>query len=121
MNLTDVDGAKKTITIDSITDLFFIEKSCDSYSLAHGAQYEKEQSISQEFAKKSSIYLNVGTMYEMVQRFLTEKKMSKKELAEILKISIKNLERILSRKNLSKLKPKISLPLIRLYCGTKWE
>lgn len=64
--------------------------------------------------------LNVGVVQKMIQRFLTEKEMSEARLSELLGITIEELSLVFSQENLSNLIPKINLPLIRLYCETKW-
>ena len=67
-----------------------------------------------------NIELNVSVIQKMIQRFLTEKEMSEAKLSELLGITIEELSLIFSQENLSNLIPKINLPLIRLYCETKW-
>ncbi len=57
----------------------------------------------------------------MLKRFLEEKGMSKEELAVVLKITVKSLERLFVGHDIpSTLLAKITLPLARLYCGTRW-
>lgn len=71
---------------------------------------------------KSRIYLSIDTVQKMICRFLTEKKMSEAGLAKILGISIKNLKLLLLKEEVFfALIPKINLPLIKLYCKTKFK
>ena len=65
-------------------------------------------------------YLNTKTTKKMIQRFLIEKKMPKEELVEILGITTENLEQLFSQEAAPELLSKINLPIISLYCKTKW-
>ena len=65
-------------------------------------------------------YLKIEVIRTMISKFLIEKKMSKENLAEILDISINELDELLSNTDIS-LIPKISLPLVKLYCETKFD
>jgi len=71
--------------------------------------------------RRTSIYLKLDVICKMIDRFLTEKKMSKEDLAQTLDIKILDLERLISQKDIPPtLIPKINLPLIKLYCETKF-
>ncbi|EKE01328.1 MAG: hypothetical protein ACD_21C00158G0004 [uncultured bacterium] len=70
--------------------------------------------------KNSGACLGEKTIQEMIQRFLVEKKMSKEKLAKSLGIKTRDLELLVLRKALLKTITKINLPLIRMYCRTKW-
>jgi len=65
--------------------------------------------------------LNAVTVKRMVRRFLVEKQMPKESLAEVLGISVKKLEQLFSRRIPLGLISKINLPLVELYCETKWS
>jgi hypothetical protein len=121
MDLT-VDGGLDQIAVSNvITDLISIpEQNVLDYS-----QYKEVPKlvISQMplvQVKKHRIYLSVTAIRKMVLRFLTEKKMSKEKLAKGLAVKVVDLERIFTPDDLSRSIPKINLPLIKLYCATKW-
>ena len=64
--------------------------------------------------------MDVETMQKMILRFLMEKKISKNKLLKTLGITIVDLEQLLSYEVPSNLMLQINLPLIKLYCKTKW-
>lgn len=67
-------------------------------------------------------YLHISTVKKMLQRFLTEQGMSKEELAAALKITVWNLEQLFSSNAPPpRLLSKVNMPLIKLYCSTKWQ
>lgn len=70
--------------------------------------------------RKHGIYLNVDVIQKMILRLLTEKKITEKKLAQVLTIKVDDLNYIFTSKYLSQLIPRINLPLIKLYCRTKW-
>ncbi|MEI8055595.1 MAG: hypothetical protein WCH10_06355 [bacterium] len=73
-----------------------------------------------KFSKNRADYLRAEIIRKMILRFLSEKQMSKQELAEVLGITKKNLLRVcLSRFSMA-LVHKINLPLAKLYCRTKF-
>ena len=74
-------------------------------------------SIQQE---KNNAYLNIETIQKMIWRFLSEKQISKEKLAEALGITVKSLKQICSKKAPAALMLQINLPLIKLYCKTKF-
>ena len=64
-------------------------------------------------------FLPLQTIQKMIERFLAEKQMPIKQLAEKLGISPFKLTR-LNAVNYEALAAEINLPLIKLYCKTKW-
>jgi len=111
------------VSLTTATNLVCVTRPNDFRVLIGNSQHRKKPITNQIFlklTKKNNSYLSVNTIQKMVKRFLTEKKMSKEKLARALAITIGDLERIFSQGNLSKLIPKINLPLIKLYCKTKW-
>ncbi|EKE01213.1 MAG: hypothetical protein ACD_21C00190G0002 [uncultured bacterium] len=76
--------------------------------------------LNQTNRAKKTPFLNVDVMRKMIQRFLFEKKMSKEKLAQALGIIKKDIELLAFEKGLLKLAPQINLPLIKLYCKTRW-
>lgn len=72
-------------------------------------------------AKRNVPYLSITAMQKIILRFLIEKKMTKKELATVLGITVRSLDQLFSSKVSSSLISKINLPLVNLYCSTKWK
>jgi hypothetical protein len=70
--------------------------------------------------KSEDIYLSAATTKKMLLRLLTEKQMPKTKLAEALGITVGDLESFMCSKA-KDLIPKINLPLIKLYCKTKFH
>ncbi|CAL7960809.1 hypothetical protein GAMM_170093 [Gammaproteobacteria bacterium] len=71
--------------------------------------------------KKRNEYLHRETMRKMIWRILTEKHMPEEKLAHALGITIKSLKQFCSKNCPLTLVPKINLPLIKLYCVTKFN
>lgn len=65
-------------------------------------------------------YLHQETLQKMITRFLTEDRMSEKQLANNLGITVSTLKQFGSKQPSSALRSKINLPLIKLYCLTKF-
>ena len=80
-------------------------------------------SVSKPINKGKNLYLNIIATRKIINRFLIEKKMSMEKLAEVLGTDTRSLNQILSTKTTaaSELMSKINLPLIKLYCATKWN
>jgi len=70
--------------------------------------------------KSGDYFLSMENTKKMIMHFLTGNKISKEKLAEALGITVDNLESLLSGKS-NELIPKINLPLIKLYCKTKFN
>jgi len=71
--------------------------------------------------QKKNEYLHKEIMRKMIWRILTEKHMPEEKLAHALGITIKSLKQFCSKNCPSTLVPKINLPLIKLYCVTKFN
>ncbi len=69
---------------------------------------------------KNDNRLSSDNIHKMIGRFLNEKRMSKKELAGMLEITVRSLEQLFSNDIPYSLLARVNLPLARLYCGTKW-
>lgn len=67
-----------------------------------------------------NINLHADTTRKMLNRFLTEKRVSKEELSKILGVSAKEIEQFFICEASSELISRVSLPLAKLYCETKW-
>lgn len=84
------------------------------------SSYLFDHAVKCRATRRSNLYLSLDSMQKMMGRFLTEKKMSKSELAGLLEINIRNLDNIFSGRIPPGLLPKVNLQLTRLYCSTKW-
>jgi hypothetical protein len=71
-------------------------------------------------SEKNNAYLRTEVIQKMLCRFLTEKKISKQNLAEALEITVRSLDQLCSKEASQALILKINLPLIKLYCKTKF-
>jgi len=74
-----------------------------------------------ENQKKAEEYLSIETIIKITNKFLDEKNMPRGKLAELLGIATDELEAVINKKAGSLLISKINLPLIRLYCATKFQ
>lgn len=70
---------------------------------------------------KNGNYLPMKTAHKMIKQFLTEKKMSRAELAEKLGLTLEEFEQFNSVYGYKKFAPIASYKLLCLYCRTKWE
>jgi hypothetical protein len=69
----------------------------------------------------SKIYLDQETVKKMIERFLFEKRISKRKLALAMGVTSEDIRKLIySKKAYLNLIGKINLPLIRFYCLTKW-
>ena len=84
-----------------------------------GTNKKSKSVLEQQHIQDTNTYLNINIIQKMLNKFLTEKNIPKEKLAEALGVSIKELEDLWGNQNTS-LIPKINLPLIKLYCETKW-
>ena len=64
-------------------------------------------------------FLRIEIIQKMILR-LTKTNMSKEKLAETLGITVNSLKQLCSKNTSLELIPKINLPLIKLYCKTKF-
>ena len=80
----------------------------------------KTSKSKQKRIKKTDGYLKIAVIRIMLKKFLNEKKMAKENLANALGITEEELDQLLFYKLVSKIKQKVNLPLIKLYCETKW-
>jgi hypothetical protein len=83
----------------------------EDYSYGHSTPF---------LSNKGITYLNLGNVQKMIKKFLDEKGMPKEELADVLEITVKSLERLFSDDFPPNLLHRVSFPLARLYCETKW-
>lgn len=83
---------------------------------------EKHTQIDQDIrSKKPHYYLSAEKIKRMLMRFLTETQIPKEKLAESLGVTVKKLNWLCFRKITPALIRKINLPLIHLYCKTKFN
>jgi len=71
-------------------------------------------------SNENSAYLRIEVIQKMINRFLNEKKVPKQKLAEALEITVRNLNQLCSKKASRALILKINLPLVKLYCKTRF-
>ena len=72
--------------------------------------------------KSERRYLEIEVIKKMLSKFLLEKNMGKEELAKILNITAKELEKLLLHEKVGEgLINKVNLPLIKLFCKTKFN
>jgi predicted XRE-type DNA-binding protein len=71
-------------------------------------------------SNENNAYLRTEVIQKMINRFLNEKKMPKQKLAEALEITVKSLNLLCSKKATHVLIHKVNLPLVKLYCKTRF-
>lgn len=81
---------------------------------------QQSHCVSGDLDRKGTAYMNMDNLHKMIQRFLVEKGMTKKELADVLEITVRNLEHLFSEDVPAGLLCKVNLPLVSLYCRTRW-
>lgn len=84
----------------------------------------KDETNQVTYAKQlygSKFCLSTSNIQKIIQQFISEKKATKLTLANTLDITTKEVELLLMKKGSLKLISKINLPLIKLYCSTKFE
>jgi len=80
----------------------------------------KNAELDQRHIKNADNCLDIEKIQKMIYRFLAEKKMPKQNLAEALEITVKSLNQLCSKEAPQALIFKINLPLVKLYCKTKF-
>ena len=70
--------------------------------------------------KNTDDCLRIEVIQKMIYRFLTEKRMPKQNLAEVLEITVKSLNQLCSKGASQALILKVNLPLVKLYCKTRF-
>ena len=71
--------------------------------------------------KGVSEYLSMVVIRKTIKNFLTEKEMSRENLAQLLKITTEELDQLLFYRPATELIRKANLSLIKLYCATKFD
>jgi len=67
-------------------------------------------------------YLSIKVIRQMLTRLLSEKKIPQKMLAQRLNITVKELDNLFLQEDIAlNLIPIVNLPLINLYCKTKFD
>jgi hypothetical protein len=88
--------------------------------IPHIKQHEKTNHYQK--SRTSASYLNAEVVQKMLLRFFNETQMPKETLAKTLGITRKSLEKLSFHKEPSmELIRKINLPLIHLYCKTRFN
>jgi hypothetical protein len=113
-----------TIVSNAIVNIIYVADQSDTYDVAKTPIpiNDKHYEITTSFRNSDrENYLSAKTIQKMIYRLLTEKKISRKKLADLLEITVKKLEMLLFGEEVSlELIPKINLPLIKLYCETNF-
>lgn len=81
---------------------------------------ERTQNKGRSVLKNYGKTLDFTVAKRMIQKLLIEQKITIGKLAEILEVSVKELMLFGVNENSAKLLSKINLPLIKIYCKTKW-
>jgi hypothetical protein len=115
MNRSVDSFASATSTYNTSRRSFYLSGGCRCRPEGQGYNYSTPF-----LSNKGVTYLSLSNAQKMVKKFLDEKRMSKEELAGVLEITVKSLMRLFSNNLPPSLLPRVSLPLARLYCGTKW-
>ena len=84
-------------------------------------QYGKKMRMSVDCVKQNKYFLSGSTIQGMIRRLLIEKKMPKEKLAKMLAVKTKEIECVVAKRGSKKLIAKINLPLIKIYCKTRWQ
>jgi hypothetical protein len=70
---------------------------------------------------RSNTCLSMDTAYKMINQFLSEKKMSKQDLATALGVSLEVFEEYHSGCASKQLMSSVGYRLLSLYCKTRWN
>jgi len=81
----------------------------------------KTDELKQRNVKNTNAYLSIVVIRKILEKLLVEKKMAKESLIKALGITGEELDKLLFYKSISKLVEKINLPLIKLFCETKFD
>ena len=120
-DLSKIVLKKITNLVPTVHDIYTSVDNGHVKNKSSKVQNTKSESNLNQF-KRTDIYLKIDVIRKIIDRFLVEKKMSKESLAAALEIRLIDLERIIFHKEIpSTLIPKVNLPLIKLYCETKFE
>lgn len=91
-------------------------------NLEKGKSELVEEGSSESIEKESGgKYLGIETIRKMLKKLLLEKKIERKDLAKSLGIQLARLDQILFSKPTEALIKKVNLPLVKLYCETKFN
>lgn len=91
-----------------------------SYLEARSPLVEYKNTGTKQRINSTEVSIEADLVYEMLNKFLIEKQMPEKELAQALGIPITKLELLIAKKASFNLIDKITLPIIKLYCATKF-
>lgn len=82
---------------------------------------EEETTSKHKCSKKRNEHLHIETIRKMIWRVLAERHLSEEKLAHALGVTVKRLKQLHSEDPPLALTSKINLPLIKLYCATKFH
>jgi|GEM_PF-3855417 hypothetical protein len=107
------------ISVEKLPVTETLPKACP---IGKSLQCGKKAQTGEICVKREKCFLmSRSTIQGMIRRLLIENKMPKEELAKILAIRKKQLEYFAAKQGSEKLRAKINLPLIKLYCKTRWK
>lgn len=106
---------------NNVIYLYTKNQAKDYHLEAREPLVEDKKTNLKQWVESTEACLGMGFIQKMLHRFLSEKQMPREQLAETLEITAKELEQLLTKKANSELINKIELPLIKLYCATKFE
>lgn len=117
-------GLDKTDSRSAINVLSIVQyKSPNTGKLTNADCREKNSVINlneNTHIENTGNCLRIEVIRKMICRFLTEKKMPKQNLAEALGITVKGLNQLCSKRASQALMLKVNLPLVKLYCKTRF-
>ena len=119
----------KSVASINIADTVSVISCVDSSDSNFGKHLKEDKvsnknSIAQLKQKKADDFgcgcLSVEVVRKMLEKFLYEKRILQERLAQVLEVRAKDLENIFSQDVNIETVQKINLPLIKLYCETKF-
>ena len=105
----------------SMSKAFSIAQDSSQTLVNNACCEEATNNLKRKRLKQRNEYLPKETMLKMIWRILTEKHYPEEKLAHALGITVKSLKQFCSQKCSASLIPKINLPLIKLYCVTRFH
>ena len=121
MKLICISDLNKITPTKAINTVQIIQPKEDCSKKESDTNQNVKSNLSINQNNKISAYLNIETIRKMINRFLVENKMSKESLAAALEIRAVDLDQLIFQEELPpRLIPKVNLPLIKLYCETKF-
>ena len=119
---TYITNLKSSIPVTS-TNKVFPNNACidlkEKTSIATDSSSTPKFTTTAQYTKKCG-HLYKDVIQQMIRRLLTETQIPKEKLISTLGITTTNLEQLCSKQTPNTLISKVNLPLIKLYCKTKF-